>query len=175
MDASLGGLLGETPCRCGACRPVTTRRVALDDDLARALSEVGGAMDTRERPFVFVPPDTLRMAAARYLSFSTDPAADLRRAIENGTARDEGKAKLDGRLVERIRVDPQPCSGPLCPEPPPPPIAYHVYVDSETFALVQEEWPNIVVRYMIFEYLPRTAANVALTDIRAQHPDAKEP
>jgi hypothetical protein len=136
------------------------------------VSEVGGAMDTRERPLVFVPPDTLRPAAARSLSFSTDPAADLRRAIENGTAHREGTAELDGRTVERIRVDPQPC--PDC-RPEPPRFAYHVYVDSETFDLVQEEWPNVVVRYLTFEYLPRTAANLALTDIRAQHPDATGP
>ena len=30
-------------------------------------------------------------------------------------------------------------------------------------------------RYLTFEYLPRTAANLALTDIRAQHPDAIGP
>lgn len=30
-------------------------------------------------------------------------------------------------------------------------------------------------RYLTFEYLPRTAGNLALTDIRAQHPDAIGP
>ena len=30
-------------------------------------------------------------------------------------------------------------------------------------------------RYLTFEYLPRTAVNLALTDIRAQHPDAIGP
>ena len=113
------------------------------------------------------------MAAARYLRFSTDPAADLRRAIENDSAHREGTAELDGRTFERIRVDPQPCPDPPCP--PGPHLAYHVYVDSETFDLVQEEWPNVVVQYLTFEYLPRTAANLALTDIRAQHPDATGP
>jgi hypothetical protein len=29
-----------------------------------------------------------------------------------------------------------------------------------------------LVRYLRFEYLPRTDANLALTDIRAQHPNA---
>jgi hypothetical protein len=33
----------------------------------------------------------------------------------------------------------------------------------------------IVARYLTFEYLPRTAANVALTDIVAQHPNAGGP
>jgi hypothetical protein len=32
-----------------------------------------------------------------------------------------------------------------------------------------------VRRYLTFEYLPRTDANLALTNIRAQHPDATGP
>ena len=32
---------------------------------------------------------------------------------------------------------------------------------------------DVVWRFHAIEYLPRTPANVALTDIRAQHPDAK--
>jgi hypothetical protein len=34
---------------------------------------------------------------------------------------------------------------------------------------------KFVNRYLSYEYLPRTAANLALTDIRAQQPDAKGP
>ena len=33
---------------------------------------------------------------------------------------------------------------------------------------------DVVDRYLVFEYLPRTDENLALTDIRAQHPDATE-
>jgi hypothetical protein len=33
---------------------------------------------------------------------------------------------------------------------------------------------DVVDRYLTFDYLPRTEENVALTDIRAQHPDATE-
>ena len=32
-----------------------------------------------------------------------------------------------------------------------------------------------VMRFLTFEYLPRTAANLALTDIHAQHPNATGP
>ena len=32
-----------------------------------------------------------------------------------------------------------------------------------------------VARYLTFEYLPGTAANLALTDIHAQHPNATGP
>jgi len=34
---------------------------------------------------------------------------------------------------------------------------------------------RIVERILTFEYLPRTAANLALTDIRAEHPHATGP
>ena len=34
---------------------------------------------------------------------------------------------------------------------------------------------QITVRYLMFEHLPRSVANLALTDIRAQHPDATGP
>jgi hypothetical protein len=33
---------------------------------------------------------------------------------------------------------------------------------------------DVVDRYLTFEYLPRTEANLELTDIGAQHPDATE-
>ena len=33
---------------------------------------------------------------------------------------------------------------------------------------------DVVGRYLTYEYLPRTEANLALTDIRAQHPGATE-
>jgi hypothetical protein len=60
-------------------------------------------------------------------------------------------------------------------------------VDPETFYPVETHAPgvmvepggvvrfHVVIRYPMFEYLPRTAANLALTDIRAQHPDATGP
>jgi len=34
---------------------------------------------------------------------------------------------------------------------------------------------HVVVRFLAYEYLPRTPANLALTDIRAQHPNANGP
>jgi hypothetical protein len=57
-----------------------------------------------------------------------------------------------------------------------------VYVDSDTFYPVETGGQagvgkpvRVVTLYLTFEYLPRTAANLALTDIRAQHPDATGP
>jgi hypothetical protein len=150
--------------------------------------ELGGAFDTGET-LMFVPPNTLSNAPGRFLA-PLDPVGDLREGISAGSAHDEGKTQLDGRTVERIRIDP-PSDWPFgsCPREP-----TYWYVDPETFYPVETHgglWviatgpsdgamPPVIcarvsMRYLTFEYLPRTAANLALTDIRAQHPDATGP
>jgi hypothetical protein len=147
-------------------------------------AEFGGALDTGSTPLMFVPPNTLTTATGIYDNIPPDPVATLRKAIADGNARDEGTSEIDGRTVRRIRIDPGCATGP-CDE------LWTAYVDPETFAFVREEMPNsvgitpgpgfehfrfdMVIDYLAFEYLPRTAANVALTDIRAQHPDATGP
>ena len=92
--------------------------------------------------------------------------------------------QLDGRTVRRIRIDPPSfCPVSSCPRKP-----NYAYVDPETFYPVQIECEDcggialpggpvlrlhMVTRFLTYEpLLPRTAANLALTDIRAQHPDA---
>jgi hypothetical protein len=131
--------------------------------------ESGGAFDSGEA-LRFVPPNTLSSTPIQ-LHLRLDAATLLREAISAGRAHDEGKTQLDGRTVERIRID----------DPSGPP-EYH-YVDPETFYPVEIDGPgfidnmplHIVFRYLTFEYLPRTAANLALTDIQAQHPNATGP
>jgi hypothetical protein len=96
-------------------------------------------------------------------------------------------------MVERIRIDPPPACRRRanCPHEP-----LYVYVDPETFYPVAFDRTDTqveiiggpggssshrqvrardVTRYLTFEYLPRTAANVALTNIYAQHPNATGP
>jgi hypothetical protein len=132
----------------------------------------------------FVPPNRLWFQTYTF-NFPWDPVADLRRAIGAGHAHDEGKTRLDGRIVERIRLSPLPCPDPTTT--PCPDVAYF-YVDPETFAPVELDGfaaiapygvPAVrfrdVMRFSTFEYLPRTAANLALTSIRAQHPNATGP
>ena len=134
--------------------------------------EFGGTVDTGET-LRFVPPSTLTVAP-RFV-FAVDPVESLREAISAGRAHDEGSTQLDGRTVERIRIDPQfgACPGPggeRCESEP----AY-AYVDTETFYPVETRRPGGITRltrYLTVEYLPRTAANVALADIQTQHPDA---
>jgi hypothetical protein len=145
-------------------------------------SEIGGAFDT-EQTLRFVPPNMLSFKTLQFV-FPLDPVTDLREAISAGRAHDEGKTQLDGRTVERIRIDPPAdCHDPGCPREP----AYW-YVDPETFYPVETDGSGViappgrpvvrlrsVMRYLTFEYLPRTAANLALADIRAQHPNATGP
>jgi hypothetical protein len=147
------------------------------------IAEFGGVLDTVSTPLMFVPPNTLTTATGTQINLPPDPVATLRQAIADSSAHDAGTSEIDGRTVRRIRIDPG-CQGEPCDE------LSTAYVDPETFALVREEMPNsvhiapgpgfevfefdMVIDYLAFEYLPRTAANLALTDIRAQHPDATD-
>jgi hypothetical protein len=107
-----------------------------------------------------------------------DPVAALRRAIRERTAHDQGTTKLNGRTVERIRFDPcrhpASCSEVLANDEG----SGYAYVDPETYYPVEIRlpvggWWGDVTRFATYEYLPRTAANLALTNIRAQHPHAR--
>ena len=146
-------------------------------------AEIGG--DLTERPtLMFFPPDWLSYAPLQYRT-PYDPVGELREAISAGRARHDGQTELAGRTVERIRIDPPSlCPSASCREPS------YAYVDPESFDLVQWESPygvyvqgtprsiwqfKVVVRYLTFEHLPRTAANIALADIVAQHPTAGGP
>jgi hypothetical protein len=155
-------------------------------------AEFGGTQESFDA-LRFLPPNTLVRWQLRYVR-ELDPATRLREAIEAGTAHDEGTTQLDGRTVQRIRIGPQSD----CPEPPDPPDPVappcsrepgYWYVDPETFYPVRTEGTGflmevggsdvlrlrIVEQFLTFEYLPRTEANLALTDIRAQHPNATGP
>ena len=143
-------------------------------------SELGGAFDTGQT-LRFVSPSTLSANPLQFV-FPLDPVTDLREAISAGRAHDEGKTQLDGRTVVRIRIDPPSgCTDPSC-------LRDYWYVDPETFYPVETVGPGAiappgrpvvrlhsVMHFLAFEYLPRTAANLALTDIQAQHPNATGP
>ena len=147
-------------------------------------AEIGG--DLTERPtLMFFPPDWLSYAPGQYQT-PYDPVGELREAISAGRAHHDGQTTLAGRTVERIRIDPPSrCPVPqlsrteLCIRRP-----RNLRPRSNGVTLWRvcprgERKPSlqfkIVARYLTFEYLPRTAANVALTDIVAQHPNAGGP
>jgi hypothetical protein len=144
--------------------------------------EVGSAPNG-ESPLRFVPPNTL--APARQLHFDPeaerDPWAGVRDMIDEGRAHREGTELLDGRTVERVRFDP-PASCPAAPSHCPTEPEYG-YFDSETLYPVAWDYARDPMfplvrnqeRYLVYEYLRRTDDNLALTDIRAQHPNATGP
>ncbi|HVN59978.1 MAG TPA: hypothetical protein VMT59_01865 [Gaiellaceae bacterium] len=147
-------------------------------------SEVGGELDTGL--FLrFVPPNELLYDMLP--SFSPDPAQMLRDAIRSGDAQDEGRTRLRGRTVEHIRVD-RPVSCPAA-------VWCFLreqdwYVDPVTFHPLEMHAPagtvlplgrrppvvrfRFIVRYLSYAYLPRTKSNLALTNIDAQHPNARK-
>ena len=187
-----------------ACSDGTLREVGGTVD--PACSPVEQASCTTQDTLEFEAPNTLSVTPLQFV-LPPDPVAMLREAIRAGNAHDEGKTQLNGRTVERIRIDgpvrvdsPSTCAFPSC-------AFGHVYVDPVSFHPVEMHAPplfllpppdtgvvigpptgdirgapgpfddpvariNVVDRYLTFEYLPRTDANLALTDIRAQHPDA---
>jgi hypothetical protein len=183
--------------------------------------EVGGIVDPACSPaeqadcttldtLEFEPPATLRESTLQFV-LPPDPVAMLREAIRSGNVHHEGNTELNGRTVERLRID-----GPIISEDGVfsssacafPSCAFgDAFVDPDTFYPVEMHAPpllvmpapdsgvvvrspdgvplpgggnidrplaeiNVVDRYLKFEYLPRTEANLALTDMRAQHPDA---
>ena len=130
--------------------------------------EVGGTVDGYV--IRFVPPNRLvntylggAPPELALMGEGEDPVAALRRALRTGKARDEGRTKRSGRMVEHIRVTRGS-------------DAFDYYVDPDTFYPVEIDLPGYAeIRYLAYEYLPRTAANVALTSLRAQHPHAIGP
>lgn len=94
-------------------------------------AEIGGTLDSW-RTLVFEPPNALRESTLLFRS-APDPVQDLRDAISAGWAHHEGKAQLDGRTVERIRMDPPPD----CPVPGCERESTYTYVNPETFYPVQ--------------------------------------
>jgi hypothetical protein len=129
-------------------------------------SEMGGDLDSGIELY-WVPPDTLAVWPLGTGGLPPDPVTELRNAISAGRAHLEGRTQLDGHTVERIRIDsPSECFDPDAG------CASYAYVDADTFNLVRTERHGIIDRFLTFEYLPRTPANVALADIERQHPDA---
>ncbi len=143
--------------------------------------EIGGTLGNGS--LRFVAPNTL---AATGIVFEgpVDPVKTLRDALSAGKAVDEGRTRVGGQTVERIRIE--GCgfeasgAGPACPGE-----SSYAYVDRRTFRPIEMDGhavfnapsrPAVVVhsvsRFLTYEYLPATAANRALANIRAQHPKA---
>jgi hypothetical protein len=146
--------------------------------------EIGEAARSGKPTLEFRPPNTLARSRKWPNDPETalDPYGNVRQAIEDGTAHLEGRTVIDGRPVERVRID---CNGAQWEGCGPS----YWYVDPETFLPVRTlSGPGLrpgpgatctpecyVQDFLTYEYLPGTHANRALADIRAQHPDATGP
>jgi len=105
-----------------------------------------------------------------------DPVSALRSAISEGRAHQAGTAQLNGRTAERIDFDlPNEPSAEGPPLPMDAPVVHreaYAYVEPETFHPVEIVFGRDAYRFLAYGYLPATTANLALTDIQAQHPHA---
>jgi hypothetical protein len=106
-----------------------------------------------------------------------DPVAALRAALTEGRARVAGTTRLSGHTVQRIDISlPQHPPADAPPLPPGHPVIHadaYAYVEPKTFHPVEIVFGGQTYRFLAYEYLPATTANMALTDIHAQHPRAR--
>jgi hypothetical protein len=146
--------------------------------------EIGAEGASRKPVLLFRPPNTLAPTQGwpNDPDAAKDPYGNVRQAIADGTAHDEGRTAIDGRPVERIRIDCDQAKYAGC-DPT------YWYVDPESFLPVRTlsgpglrpgpgatcTAPCFVQDFVTYEYLSGTPANRALADIRAQHPDATGP
>jgi hypothetical protein len=136
------------------------------------VAEFRGTLDSQQA-LKLVPPGAERGSPVRF-NLEPDPVKKLREAISAGRAHDEGMTQLAGRTVVRVRIDLPSCDAPDCPREP------YMYVDPDSFHPVEERSFGAigiaeaglplrvaqfqhVKRYLTFEYLPRSAASLALT------------
>lgn len=107
-----------------------------------------------------------------------DPVSVIRAAIKQGWAREAGLTSLDGRTLERI--DFKRPAHPPAGSPPTPAHAPKSHLTATYFLVAPATFHPVALvsggetyRWLTYEYLPATAANLALTNIQKQHPKAK--
>jgi hypothetical protein len=107
-----------------------------------------------------------------------DPVSALRSALREGRAHAAGSVDFNGRTVQRIDLllpNGLPAGAPPLPGTHPPLGSSHDYalVEAGSFHPLEIVFGGQIYRFLDYRYLPATAANLALTDIRAQHPRAR--
>lgn len=159
--------------------------------------ELGGALEPLaghtpphvvQPTLTFLPPSTLLKAHLNValgpslpgphdqtIEDGTDPVSVLRAAIAEGRAQEAGPTHLDGRKVLRIKFQLPNALHADAPSADAPKIHVEAYADvePETFHPVEIVFGPWTYRFSTYEYLPATRVNLALTNVRAQHPDAK--
>jgi hypothetical protein len=147
--------------------------------------EIGGTRDLRRS--VSYDPTTNAIGAfvAGPLRSVSDDVAVLRKELAEGTATAAGRELINGRMLRKIRLrlrgaDCKPTIHLLLVDPTTyEPVEYRLIVFAPRGsrpapdARASYRRVPLVRRFLAFERLPATAANLRLTDIRAAHPTAK--
>jgi hypothetical protein len=170
----------------------------LPRELAGRPLELGGALEapiSKTHPnltlptLTFVPPDKLLRARLQIalgaslpgphdqiIETDPDPVSVLRSAIAEGRAHEAGITDREGLSVLRIDFDlPKHLAADAPPLPANAPVFHaeaYAYVEPESFRPIEIFYGRDTYRFLAYEYLPASAANHALTDIRAQHATA---
>lgn len=147
--------------------------------------EIGGTHDLRQSVTYDPATNSIGIFLAGPAYVLGDPVAELRKQLAEGSATADGEATIGVRKVKRIRLE---LVGVDCK-----PVVDYLFVDPETYqpveyrVIVFNSKPNgpapnatvsytrlgLVRRFLTYERLPATPANLRLTDIRAAHPTAK--
>jgi|GEM_PF-6025466 hypothetical protein len=170
----------------------------LPRELAGRPLELGGTLEaptSRTHPGIvlptltFVPPNELFRARLQValgaalpgphdqaIEKDPDPVSVLRAAIAEGRAHEAGVMQREGLSLLRIDLDlPKHPPADAPPLPANAPVFHsesYAYVEPETFRPIEIVFGRDTYRFLAYEYLPASAANLALTSIRAQHPTA---
>ena len=153
-------------------------------EAARASGHPGAVLPT----LAFMPPNRLLRARLRVtlgptlpgphdqaIEDGTDPVEVLRAAIAEGRAKLAGASNLGGRRVEKISIR---LPGQLPADAPPLPSGRRrsrgrseaeAYVEPQSLRPVEIVFGGQTYRFLDYEYLPATGANLALTDVRERH------
>jgi hypothetical protein len=147
--------------------------------------EIGGSRELRQSVTYDPATNSIGIFLAGQAYALEDPVAALRKQLAEGTAAADGEATIGGRRVKRIRLQ---LVGLDCK-----PVVHYLFVDPKTYrpveyrvivfgskgsgpapnATVTSTRMKLVRRFLTYERLTATPANVRLTDIRAAHPTAK--
>jgi hypothetical protein len=170
----------------------------LPKELAGRPLELGGELEAPTNlahpdivtpTLTFVPPNELfraRLQVAlgaslpgphdQIIETDPDPVSVLRAAIAEGRAHEAGVSDREGLDLLRIDLDLPKRLPAGAPPLPANALVFHrqayAYVEPATFRPIEIVYGRDTYRFLAYEYLPASAANRALTDIRAQHPTA---
>jgi hypothetical protein len=126
-----------------------------------------GRMGSGDQTLLFEP-EINTIEDASFTFGLGDPVAAIKKAIATGKAIDAGKTTINGHTVEEIRSATTSDTS-------------RIFVDPETFdpveatttADINGHQEPTVIRFLTYQHIPATPANLRLTNIKAEHPHAK--